>query len=92
MFRFNYESTEEVIKHSFNSNFDCTCQINTYDQTERNHLLNYNSLSNDDLYGPDPDNLINKNYNLNVHFNYYTVHEFHKIAAKSKKNIFSLTH
>ena len=37
-------------------------------------------------------NLIDKQFNLNVHFDYYSDHEFHKQVAKSSKNIFYVIH
>ena len=45
--------------------------------------MNYN-LDND-KYGPDADNLINKSYNINVYFDYYSVHDFHSNLLRKTK-------
>ena len=95
-FAFNSIVDCELVKESFNSNFDCSCLISCPSLTiKRNLLLEMAKFDKDEKYGPDPENNIDKNFNLNVDFDYYTLHQFHKLVKdlnEKRKIYFSIYH
>ena len=83
-FPFQNENVSDLLKLTFNSNFDCPCQYVTFD--------NNVNIGFDDRFGPDPDNMINKSVNLNVNFDYYSAHSFHKLSKHLNDRTFSVFH
>ena len=85
MFPFQWELTDNMIKDiAFNSNFNCACQTGTY-SIDRQNVFKYGYSLANDKYGPDSDDLINKSYDINVKFDYYSVYDFHKLTQKNQK-------
>ena len=87
MFPFQGELTDDLTKATANnSNFDCTCKNNTSVNAtiDRNNVFRYDYNLDNDKYGTDADNLINKSYNINVIFDYNSVHDFHKLIRKNQ--------
>ena len=94
-FAFNEITDDELAKESFDSNFDCSCQEMCSDiPYKKNLLLELAKFQKEEKYGPDPENNIDKCYNLNVDFNYYTLHQFHKLVKVMEENekYFSIYH
>ena len=56
--------------------------------------FNYNSQHSSDKHGPDPHDNIDQLFDLKPDFNYYNVHDIHKLNSKmvNCKNKFSLLH
>ena len=93
MFPFHEESDECILSNNFNSNFDCSCKKTTL---SRDLVFAYNrKLNVDNKYGPDPNDLIENTYDTNTNFDYYSMHDFHKLVKNyndlTNKN-FSLFH
>ena len=95
-FAFNGITDIDLVKDSFNSNFECPCQnVCTDTQYRKNLLLELAKYQNEEKYGPDPFNHIDKCFNLNIEFDYYTLHNFHKLVKKldgNRKKYFSIYH
>ena len=99
-FAFTDLEDEAILKSSFNSNFDCKCQIDCdYINTDRNLILQFTKFeqSTDQKLsdGPDYSNQIDKCFDLEVNFDYYSLHQFHKLTSSlknRKKPPFSLYH
>ncbi len=90
----------ELHKMEFNSQIPCPCQLNSFD-TIPDCIDEYSSTSNlydSDIiltHGPDPHNNIDKTLDINAKCNYYTNHDFHKLAMNMKNNTktpFSILH
>ena len=78
-FPFNETIQIDLIKLSFNSNFDCSC-LTTSKFVQRGNIFNFSSLNyNENEYGPDPENFVDKSFELNLKFDYFTNHDFHKL-------------
>ena len=90
-FPFSQATQAEVLQQNFNSNFQCKCKSSQ--KIERGNVFKmskFNKMS-DIKYGPDKDNFMDKNYDLEPNFNYYTVHEFHKLKEKLPKDKHNLS-
>ena len=88
-------SDTEVVKQSYNSNFNCSCQTFTFDGSfKKNLVLELAKFQKDSKYGFDPENNIENCFNLNVEFNYHSLHSFHKISKMlpAKDKSFSIFH
>ena len=89
----------ELLKMSFNSQTHCPCQNNSSDTipdfpdeySTTSNLYNTDSLF---THGPDPFNNIDHSLDINAKCNYYTNHDFHKLAVNINKNKtpFSILH
>ena len=80
-------SDEDLLSMAHNSNFDCTCKKDTIDVMRKNLILNLTKFKHDDEIsdGMDPDCNIERAFDMNVDFNYYSVHEFHKLSTKTAR-------
>lgn len=88
---------EIVLKENFNSNFNCACKNNSTPAINREHAtftFTRSLYESDNQYGPDPENITDKTFDLKPDFNYYELHDFHKLIRKIKikNNHFSLFH
>ena len=99
-FPFSDMDTHELLKNNFNSNFDCTCKTTcltnrssfNFKQFQYSEYLNDNE---NDVFGPDPYNLTDKMFDFHPEFDYFDIHDFHKLIKKqpkNQKNNFSLFH
>ena len=85
----NSISDEELYAMSYNSNFSCPCQSDVENEVYRKqYVLNLTKFinKNDDpknTDGPDPLNNIDKVFDMQIAFDYYTTHQFHKLSSKS---------
>lgn len=100
-FPFSNLEPGNLLKMAFNSNFDCICKEREHDFSEnKEYILNYTTFSIDDddskfFEGPDPDNNIQKTYQINFKFGYYNFHSFHKAVKSFTENFkrtFSVFH
>ena len=85
-----------VLEQTFNSNFDCKCQTSCSSLT-RDHVFSYSkyvSSLEEKNYGPDAQNQIDRNMDLQTNFDYYIPHDFHKLIKKlpTPNKHFSLLH
>ena len=69
---------------SFNSNFLCACQNETIDSCDKStrdklDLCKLSLKEHDELYNND----IDQHLTLQSNFNYYELHDFHKLSAKN---------
>ena len=95
---FNCVSNHEILSDHFNSNEYCSCK-DTTDLTDFDCLdtiteLNLNKLNLNNFH-PNSDSDIDPNLNSYSNFQYYTIHEFHKLCNKldqDKSPLFSLMH
>ena len=80
---------EDFIANTFNSNFDCRCNIDCKSETfKKNFTLSLARYKqDDDGDGPDPNCHIDKAFEMNVDFDYYTAHGFHKLVKKNPKRV-----
>ena len=78
---------EDFIANTFNSNFDCRCNIDCKSETfKKNFTLSLARYKqDDDGDGPDPNCHIDKAFEMNVDFDYYTAHGFQKLVKKILK-------
>ena len=100
-FAFTIIDDSELIKLSFNSNYNCPCikyPTNCIDNTDLDtfnfNIGNYsNDLTNNYFnFGPDPFNKL-ENLICPPDFDYYLTHDFHKLSNKIDHNTcFSLFH
>ena len=99
-FPFSDIDNSDILNMNFNSNFDCNCNINSSPKTNelnfaRFQYSQYIQDNDNDIFGPDPDNLTDKVFDFHPDFDYYNIHDFHKLSKKvqnQKKNNFSLFH
>ena len=93
-FPFNTITDNEVMKLSFDSNFDCSCTVNTdNDPVQKNILLELAKFKKPDKYGPDPEGNLEKCFGLDIKFDYYSNHSFHKLSATmNNKKCFTIFH
>ena len=82
------EPTIEILKQSFNSNFNCSCTQKSF------HNLKINDLTYDDSnrFGPDPEDLVDQTHKANIEFDYYSIHDIHKMKSNLKGSSFSVFH
>ena len=77
-------TTENIIKESFNSNFNCACQTTTRKSIINNkHKFNFANFTEEyELkgHGPDANNHIDTIFDLKPKFDYFTNHDFHKLG------------
>ncbi len=80
-------SDEELIAMSFNSNFDCKCQTTCDNLAFRKSLiLDLSKFKQDKMTdGPDPDCHLEHAFDINIEFDYYNTHQFHKLTEKLSK-------
>ena len=100
---FSYIDSSELLKMNFNSDFDCSCQrtCENSNSTFNFQRFNYSEIlygknhKEHDFFGPDPENQTDKVFDFHPDFNYYTIHDFHKLTKKlpkKQKKSFSVFH
>ena len=85
-FPFQNSKDEELSALNFNSNMDCSCNNNN--KFIRHDRFNYKTSEQDEeLYpsGPDPDNNLDKTFDLTPSFDYYNIHDLHKLDNKKNE-------
>ena len=89
----------EIQHLNFNSNFNCQCAKDALRNNDFNFKrFQYSQLTQEndnDIFGPDPDNTSDKIFDFHPNFDYYDIHDFHKLnnkTATKKKNSFSIFH
>lgn len=97
-FPFADMDTGNILRLTFNSNFNCQCQVSDLLPEERNAILSFTKFKMSDdpkaSDGPDPESLLEKAYDMKVNFNYYGAHDFHKLTSNlpKAKNSLSIIH
>ena len=89
---------EDLHSLTYNSNFDCTCKTKCdTDSFKIKWILSLAKYRNEDpkrTDGPDPECNIDQTFDLNVQFDYYDTHKYHKLAKHflRGKEPFSIYH
>ena len=93
-FPFSNMRDEDIVNISYNSLYNCACLTDIHDLEKINFKrFDYHKYL-DSKHGPDPDNLAEELFNLKPDFDYFSIHDFHKLVNKlpKSKNSFSLFH
>ena len=96
---FMNQTDSEIIQLTFNSNYDCICKEfsheNTLESKTNNDLIEKINLPKLKLneYSGDYSTDVDEQIDLKCNFDYYSVHEFHKLKNNtSSRNSFSVFH
>ena len=82
-FSFNDIPDEELFSMTFNSNFNCPCLTDcNIEQMRKDLILNLTKFKDNCTDGLDPDCNIDQTFDIKTNFDYYNVHQFHKLSTK----------
>ena len=79
-----------MLSLTFNSNFDCSCkttQTNNDFNFEHFHYSHFIQDKENDIFGPDHENNVDQIFDLNPNFDYYNIHDFHKLIQNQPTKI-----
>ena len=85
-FQFSDIEDETIVECSFNSNFNCFCKTIETPVLRRDHILRYTKFDRKEVSSVDHLNMIDDCLQIKTKFDYFNVHEFHKLTQPLKHN------